>query len=104
VARVSWSHAEGTTLLHACWAASPAHWADSYCSIFTWWVAEGAAHLEAGSACERSTCSSAVGLLGAGDADISLSILAIWGADAAADVVEASSALGIVQESPLLPS
>ena len=76
-------------------AATPANGANSIGSVVTIVVAETGVVLLLRSAGERLASSSAVGILVARHTDVGHSVLAIRGADAAPEVMEAFAANGI---------
>ena len=94
------AQAKRTACLGASGAFTPANWTNSRCSVIARWIAESAALYLILVADQRSASSTAVGALGARDADISHAGRAVRGADAAANIMEVLVALGIVEVAP----
>lgn len=103
VAGLPWAEAESAALGGACWAASPADWANAISFVRAVRVAEGSTFDEFWWANKWFGVSdvSVVGALGAGDADVIHTSWAVWRADAAANIVEVISALWVPESSPL---
>lgn len=94
------AQAKRTACLSASGTFTPADWTDSSCSVIAGWIAESAALYLILVADQRSASTTAVGALGARDADISHAGRAVRGADAAANIMEVLVALGIVEVTP----
>ena len=82
-------------------ALAPADGADGVGVVVTRRVAEGAALHSALAASERRARCTAVGVLGAADADVRHALRAVRGADAAANIMEVFVALGEPHVAPL---
>ena len=95
------AQAKRTALLGASGAFTPADWANSSCTVIARGIAESTALYLVLVADQRSTSSTAVGALGARDADISHAGRAVRRADAAANIMEGVVALGVVEVAPL---
>lgn len=82
-------------------ALAPADGADGVGVVVTRRVAEGSALHSALAASERSARCTAVRVLSAADADVGHALRAVWGADAAANIMEVFVALGEPHVTPL---
>lgn len=98
-----WRQAESASAwLRACRAVTPADWAFAFSVMLARRIAQASVVLLLRCAGQRSASGAAIRVLGARDADVSHAAWAIWGAHAAADVVEVFTALGVPEKAPLL--
>ncbi len=83
-------------------ARSPADGANSISFMVTLRVAKSSTLYLILVANERSASCAAVGVLGARNSNIGHTLRAIWGADAAADIMEVIQAFGVPKSAPFL--
>ena len=93
---------EWATLSGASGALTPANWADAVSAMLARRIAESSTLNLVIVADERDSSTTAVGALSARDANISHASWAVWGADAAANIMEAIVALGVPEVAPFL--
>lgn len=95
---------KGTALSGRGRAFSPADGTNTIGAMFTFRVAKSSTLYLILVASKRSASCAAVGVLGAGDSNICHTLRAIWGADAAADIMEVIMAFGVPKGAPFLAS